>query len=450
VEDSAGFGGTGSSAAAVRPIRGFVLALVLTALAAFLLSGGAAAIAARSIAEKFALAEAARSAETLGAVIFAPRMSAVIAGDVDAKAALDAAVTDRQSDNSVVRVKVWDRDGTVLYSDAPRMMGKSFPVTSDITDSIDRQQSHAEVSNLSDPDNVAESTLDRLVEVYVPLDLPSGERLALEVYSSEARVSLARSELIKTLVPFVLLALVVLVLAQLPVSVWLLRKVSRAAAERGRLLLSSVTASERERRAIAHDLNNTVVRDLIGADAAMKSVQADLPGSASPEFRGSLDRLSGVVSGSVGSLRTLVVAVYPPDLAEAGLADALDRLADRLRLDGVDVTVTVDLRFKPSPAVTAAAYRCTRECLTNITKHAGASQAWIELAGDARWLRLSVADNGHGVAPAVGLWKAGHLGLQLMRDAVHELDGTLSVRRRPGGGTEISIVLPLQAMATQG
>jgi signal transduction histidine kinase len=445
VEDSSGFAGAGSSAADVRPVRAFVLALVLTALAALLLAGGAAALYARSIAEESALAEAARSAEALGAVVFAPRMSAVIAGDLDAKAALDAAVAARQRDNSVVRTKVWNRDGTVLYSDASRLIGRSFSVSDDIADAIDRQQSRAALSDLSDIDNVTESDLERLVEVHVPLTLPSGERLALEIYSSEERVAIARTELIRTLVPFVLLALVVLVLAQLPVSVWLLRKVSRAAAERGRLLLSSVTASERERRAIAHDLQHTVVRDLVGADAAMKSVRAELSASSSREFRGSLDRLSGLVSGSVGQLRTLMVAVYPPDLAEAGLADALDQLAGRLRADGVAVTVSVALEFKPSPAATAAAYRCTRECLTNIAKHAGASQAWIELTGDARWLQLRVADDGHGVAPAVGLWKAGHLGLQLMRDAVHELDGTLSVRRRPGGGTEISIVLPLHA-----
>jgi signal transduction histidine kinase len=446
VEDSAGFAGAGSSAADVRSIRGFVLALILTALAAFLLSGGVAAIAARSIAEKSALAEAARSAETLGAVIFAPVMSEVIAGDVDATSTLDTAVRARQGENVIVHVKVWDRDGTLLYTNVPGLAGKTFPVSTDIVQTIDQQQSRAHVSDLSDPDNIPQSSLSPLVEVHVPLNLASGQRLALEIYSSDARVAAARTELIRGLVPFVLLALVVLVLAQLPVSVWLLRKVSRVGAERGRLLRSSVTASERERRAIARELHDTVVRDLVGADTAMKTVQAELPASSSREFRGSLDRLSGVVNGTVGSLRTLMVAVYPPDLAEAGLAEAFDQLAGRLRDDGVAVTVTVDLQFKPSPAVSAAAYRCTRECLTNIAKHAGASQAWIGLVGDAKWLRLRVADNGHGVAPMAGLKKEGHLGLQLMRDAVHELDGTLSVRRRPGGGTEVAIVLPLGAM----
>ncbi|HEY0473509.1 MAG TPA: ATP-binding protein [Kribbella sp.] len=433
------------SAAEVRSIRRFVLALILTALAAFLLSGGVAALAARSIAEKSALAEAARSAETIGAVVFAPVMSDVIAGDVDATAALDAAVRARQVENIVVHVKVWDRDGTLLYTNVPLLSGRSFPVNTDIVQTIDQQQSQAQVSDLTDPDNIPGSGLSRLVEVHVPLNLPTGERLALEIYSSDSRVTAARTELIRILVPFVLLALVVLVLAQLPVSVWLLRKVSRVGAERGRLLRSSVTASERERRAIARELHDTVVRDLVGADAAMKTVQAELPASSSPEFRGSLDRLSGVVNGTVGSLRTLMVAVYPPDLAQAGLAEAFDQLAGRLRDEGVAVTVTVDLQFKPSPAVSAAAYRCTRECLTNIAKHANASQAWIGMVGDARWLRLRVADNGHGVAPLAGLEKEGHLGLQLMRDAVHELDGTLSVRRRPGGGTEVAIVLPLQA-----
>lgn len=448
MEDSAGFATSGSSAAGVRPIRGFVLALVLTALAAFLLSCGAAAIAARSIAEKSALAEAARSAEALGAVVFAPVMSAVLAGDLDARAALDAALLARQGDNTIVHVKIWNRDSRLLYTNASQISGRTFPANDDIVQTIDRQESRAEVSDLTDPDNIAEGDVGHLVEVHVPLNLPTGERLALEVYSSEARVATARAELMDVLVPFVLLALVVLVLAQLPVSVWLLRKVSRGGAEQGRLLSSSVTASERERRAIARELQDTVVRDLAGAGAAMKSVQAKLPVSSSPEFRGSMERLSGVVDGAVGSLRTLAVTVYPSDLAEGGLAEAFDQLADRLRQNGVAVTVTVDLRFKPSPAVTAVVYRCARECLTNIAKHAGASQAWIGLVGNDRWLRLCVADNGHGVAPLDDLGKAGHLGLQLMRDAVHELDGTLSVRRRPGGGTEVAIVLPLQAMPT--
>jgi two-component system NarL family sensor kinase len=431
-------------AAGRRPVRRAVVALVLTALAAFAVAGGAAVLAARSIAEKTALAEAVRSAQTLGNVIFVPVMPAVMRGDERAVARLDEAILARKGDGGVIRVKVWDRAGTVLYSNEPTATGTSFPLNEDVRKTIDQQASWANLSDLTDAENITEPGLGRrMVEVYVPLDLPSGQRLALETYSSDARVATARAELIGTLVPFVLLASLVLVLAQLPVSVWLLRRVSRADAERGRLLFSALTASERERREIARDLHDSVVQDLAGASYAMSAVRADLPADSTPQVRATLDRVSGVVRGALGSLRTMMVDIYPPDLTEAGLPRAVDQLAERLRGDGVTVTVTVDVQAPLSSEVAAAAYRCARECTMNIAKHAAASHAWIELVGEERRLCIRVADDGRGVPRRFDTREAGHLGLQLVRDAVTELGGSLTVQVRDGGGTDVRIVLPV-------
>jgi signal transduction histidine kinase len=427
-----------------RSVRGAVLALVLTALAACAVAGGAAILAARSIAERTALAEAERSAQTMGTVSFVPVMPGVMQGDERAVASLDTVVRARQGDGGLIRVKVWDRSGLVLYSNEHKAIGMSFPLNEDVRKTIDRQARWANLSDLSDAENITEPHQGRrVVEVYVPLELPSGQRLALEIYSTDARVATARAELISTLLPFVLLALLVLVLAQLPVSVWLLRRVSRADAERGRLLFSALTASERERRAIACDLHDSVVQDLAGASYAMAVVRADLPADSPPQARATLDLVSGVVRGAVGSLRTMMVDIYPPDLTKAGLPDAVDQLAERLRREGVMVTVTVDVRAGLSSEVAAAAYRCARECTTNIAKHAVASQAWIELVGDERRLRIRVADDGRGVPASVETREAGHLGLQLVRDAVTELGGSLTVQAREGGGTEVLIVLPV-------
>lgn len=423
-----------------RTVRRAVLAMVLIALAAFVVTGAAAVVAARSIAEHTALAEAARSAQTLGNVIFVPVMPDVMTGSEIAKGRLDDAVSERQGQGGVVRVKVWNREGLVLYSNEPRATGLSFPLNDDVRRTIDQQASWANLSDLSDEENITEPHLGRLVEVYVPLDLPSGERLALEVYSTDARVAEARTELSTILVPFALLALLLLGVAQLPVSVGLLRRVSKADAERSRLLSSALTASERERRAIARDLHDSVVQDLAGAGYALAALRPDLSAKSTPI----VDKVGQVVRAAVGSLRTLMVDIYPPDLTADGLPQAIELLAERLRGAGLAVTVRIDVPGTVGPDLAAVAYRCARECVTNILKHAGASEAWLEIDGDERRLLVRIADDGRGTEDPFAVPKEGHLGLTLIRDAVAELGGSLTVQPRDGGGTEVRLVSPVR------
>jgi signal transduction histidine kinase len=319
-------------------------------------------------------------------------------------------------------------------------MGLRFPTNSEVQETIDRQASTAALSDLTAPENVTERPKQRLVEVYTPLTLASGQRLALEVYSTDEGVAIARAKLTSTLVPFALLALLVLVLAQLPVSAWLLRRVGRADAERGRLLTNALTASERERRAIARDLHDGVVQSLAGANFVLSSIRNAVASHAPPRLD-MVEKASEAVRDAVGSLRTMMVDIYPPDLTGAGLPEAIDQLAERLDREGVEVKTRIDLRTDLSSEVVAAAYRCTRECTTNIAKHADAAHAWIEMDGDEHRLVVRVADDGRGYSAAPA--EAGHLGLQLMRDAVVDLRGEFSIRAAPEGGTEVFIRLPV-------
>ncbi|MFJ2442715.1 sensor histidine kinase [Streptomyces sp. NPDC087658] len=427
-----------------RTVRRALTAMVLIALGAFVVIGTVTVGVARSIAERTALAEAARSARIIGDVIFKPVMPAVIEGDREARARLDVAVGARQREGGVVRVKVWNRQGVVLYSNEPRATGLSFPLNGSVRKAIDEGASWARLSDLSEPEHITELRQGgNLVEVYVPLVLASGERLALEVYSTDARVIAARTELVRTLVPFSLLALLLLLAAQLPVSVHLLRRVSRGDAERSRLLGNALTASERERRAIARDLHDGVVQDLAGVGYALSAVRSGLPAHTAAPARDMLDRVTEVVRGAVGSLRTMMVDIYPPDLTEAGLPQAVELLAERLRREGVTVTTAVDVRATLSPDLVVAAYRSTRECVTNILKHAGARHAWIDITGDADHLLVRVADDGRGPGDALG--RSGHLGLRILRDTANELGGRMSVAERTGGGTEVRTVLPVRS-----
>ncbi|MGX4688370.1 sensor histidine kinase [Streptomyces sp. JNUCC 63] len=435
-------GGSTAETGGGRTVRRALVAMVLIGVGAFAVVGAGAVVAADSIAEKTALAEAARSAQLMGNVIFKPAMPALLRGDVSARTRLDEAVRARQHEAGVVRVKVWNRQGDVLYSNEHRAIGMSF-LNDDVRRTIDERASWASLSDLADEENVTERHGGRrLVEVYVPLDLDSGERLALEVYSTDARVAAARTELMHTLVPFSIVALLLLLVAQLPVSAHLLRRVSKADAERSRLLSKALTASERERRALARDLHDGVVQDLAGAGYALSAVRGALPPGAGATADGMLDKVGEVLRGAVGSLRTMMVDIYPPDLTEDGLPQAVELLAERLRREGLDVTTTVEVRAALGPDLAALVYRCTRECVTNVLKHAEARHAWIEVTGGGERLLMRVADDGKGPGDALG--KTGHLGLQLIRDTVTELGGGMTVTERPDGGTEVRTVLPLR------
>jgi signal transduction histidine kinase len=430
-----------------RSLRRAVIALVLTALSAFALVGVAAVVASRQIAERTALSEAERSAQTLSKVVFAPAIPAVLEGDEDAHVRLDEAVRARKEHGGVARIKVWSREGVVLYSDAPTAVGRKFPLDKDISLAIDHGTSQTAISDLSDDENFSEPREvlgDHLVEVYVPLVLESGGTLCLEVYTTTARVDRARTELTGSVVTYALLSLMLLVLAQLPISIGLIRRASRADAERRRLLANALTASERERQSIARDLHDGVVQDLAGVSYAMGALRTALPPDTTPRARAAFDGVASTVRSAVSSLRTLMVDIYPPDLTATGLPFAIEELAKRLRRNGIDVSVKVDIGDQLRSELAAAIYRAVRECSSNIARHSGAGHAWIEIGADDRQLVVRVADDGHGLHPGDDPGP-GHLGIQLVHDGIRELGGELTMGPRAEGGTEVVIRLPRTA-----
>jgi signal transduction histidine kinase len=252
------------------------------------------------------------------------------------------------------------------------------------------------------------------------------------------------------MVPLALLALLVLLITQLPVSVWLVRRVGRAHAERSRLLGNSLAASDRERRTIARDLHDGVVQDLAGAGYALGGLAHALPDDTAPAARTTLGRVSAVLQSAIGSLRTLMMDIYPPDLTADGLHVALDDLADKLRTaSGAEVVVDADLPTEPSPEVAATLYRCARECVNNILKHAQARHVILSLTGDGTTVRLRLSDDGIGLPPGGFDRRAdGHMGLRLLQDAAEDLGGEMRISSAEGRGTTVTLVLPRQASPT--
>nr|BFD91288.1 sensor domain-containing protein [Kitasatospora sp. Xyl93] len=135
-------------------------------------------------------------------------------------------------------------------------------------------------------------------------------------------------------------------------------------------------------------------------------------------------------------LRDLVRGIHPPVLAERGLGDAVRALA----LDSALPTeVCVSLPDRPPAPVEAAVYFSICELLANAAKHSGADQVWVDILYRAGSLRVTVTDDGVGVAdPSRGT------GLRGIEKRLGTFDGVLSIDSTSGGPTTITLELPCE------
>ena len=137
---------------------------------------------------------------------------------------------------------------------------------------------------------------------------------------------------------------------------------------------------------------------------------------------------------ALAELRDLVRGIHPPVLADRGLADAVRALALSMR---VPVQVACDLAGRPPAPVESAAYFAVSELLANITKHAQASRAGVDLWYRAGVLRIEVSDDGPGGAdPARGSGLAG------IERRLAAFDGVLALSSPPGGPTVVNVEIP--------
>jgi signal transduction histidine kinase len=142
------------------------------------------------------------------------------------------------------------------------------------------------------------------------------------------------------------------------------------------------------------------------------------------------------VKDAIAQLRDLARGVHPPIL-DHGLEVALGSLA---ATSPVPVALSVGLSARPSPAIEATVYFCAAELLTNIAKHAHATQASVDVSADGGRLRMRVGDDGRGGASI----KASG-GLAGLTTRLAGVDGTLDITSPPGGPTVIEIAVPERA-----
>jgi two-component system NarL family sensor kinase len=414
------------------------------ALALLVVAVGAVA-ASRSVARSQALSDAEHMTVKLAALVVAPLLEDSLNGDVERQEELSRAIDNRMRDGYLRQIIVWDGAGRIVLADDPADVGKQLEPPDEVLRAIEQGAVSSEFEPEPEASHLAAQEKGvGFVEVYVPLTLPGRAPMAFEAYYDYARVDETAKSLLWQLIPLVLVPLIVLMAIQVPIATSMARRVRRHDAERSELAERSLAASERERIRIAADLHDGPIQDLAGTSYALGAVAGSVP----EHHRALMATLQRTVQRSIESLRQLMVDLYPPDLGPAQLPDSLSKLAEPLRRNGTDVTVSVGDLPPASDELFTTIYRVTQEALANIAKHAAATRVVVSLHSgrddDEPSLQLRIVDDGVGFNPdKLDRRAEGHLGLQLLRSRVEGLGGSFAICAMPGGGTSITADLPL-------
>lgn len=436
-------------------VRQAMTRFIAAGIVALLLVSAGVWFAASRAAEREAIEDARQRTITLASALVQPELTqAMVDGDPAAQAEFAALVQERVLSDEVVRVKIWNRDGVIVWSDEPRLIGSQYSLGDEELEVIDTGGvAVAEASDLERPENRFDGGHGPLLEVYLPVWTPAGETLLFETYQTRTAVDARQGDVLGEFAPITIGGMVLLLLVLVPVAWSLARSLDRARAERMRLLQHALDASTTERRRIAAHLHDGIVQSLAGSSYALSGVADKLRSeqltSAEQSWAASTVRNAATeLRQGVRGLRSLLVEIYPPGLRRAGLAAALSDLTAQLASREIEVELDVDGAANLPEDVETALFRVAQESVRNIVKHAEATRVRVAIVQSASAVTLTVADDGKGFAlddPArpSAATPAGHLGLALLEDSLAEVRGTLSVRTAPHQGTELTARIPL-------
>jgi two-component system, NarL family, sensor kinase len=414
---------------------------IVAAVAAVVLAIALGAAAARRLAEQEGVRDASERADLIAKVLEPVLTDQVLAGDARAVARLDAVVRRQVIGSKVVRVKIWAADGRVVYSDERRLAGQRLTLSADERAALADERTRAEVTDLGEPENRYERGQGKLLEVYRRVRAaPSQTPLLFEIYAPYVDVNV-RSERVWRGFAALLVGTVLLLLVLLLPVLWRLQdRVRRSQAGREALLRRAVDASLAERRRIAGTLHDGVVQELAATSFVLAGSAERAERENAPELAQQLRETAATVRGSIGGLRSLLVDIYPPSLASAGLGVALQDLAGPLRARDLDVQLDLPAAGYPhqlDPEVERLVFRIANECLVNVAKHAAASSVLVRLRRDGEDVVLDVVDDGVGfdVAAVMSAQAGDCLGVRVMNDLARDAGATLAVASAPEEGT---------------
>lgn len=220
---------------------------------------------------------------------------------------------------------------------------------------------------------------------------------------------------------------------------------SKRATEANRDLAGRLIASqEEERQRVARELHEGIGQKiaLLSVEIGQVPESRDLPGWAE-----GLHQVSEQIREIATDIHNMSYELHPTKVEMLGLAPAMLALCRDMSATGTVHVIFASGRLpRIDLEVSLCVYRITQEALRNVARHSRASQATVRLRHERGHLLLDVADSGVGFNVKTGYEG---LGLVSMRERVAFLRGRLAIQTRPGGGTRISVRIPLGQAAVE-
>lgn len=208
-------------------------------------------------------------------------------------------------------------------------------------------------------------------------------------------------------------------------------------------------AQEEERGRVARELHDGISQILVGIRYALDSARRKIDHD-NASAKGSLDRAADALRLAISEVRRISRDLRPGVLDDLGLGPAIKALCEDFReRTGIKTDFsTVVFRNRLDQDAKIALYRIAQEALTNVERHANATQVMVDLRGHKNGATLRIMDNGKGLAAErARSGSASGLGLRNMQERIEQLDGTLVLRAPRGSegsrGTVIEAQVPL-------
>jgi two-component system sensor histidine kinase UhpB len=207
--------------------------------------------------------------------------------------------------------------------------------------------------------------------------------------------------------------------------------------ERDESTRRALNAQESERLRVAQELHDEVGQSLTAALLQLARIRKHAP----DELRAELTEAAETVRENLDELRRIAQRLRPQALDELGLASALGHFSDRL---SEQTGLPIKRRFAHDLPVLGydeelVIYRVAQEALTNVVRHAQASQAELTLERVDETLVLRVSDNGRGLAGS----DVGSGGIRGMYERAALIHADLHIAPRHPSGTEVALRVPL-------
>jgi signal transduction histidine kinase len=206
--------------------------------------------------------------------------------------------------------------------------------------------------------------------------------------------------------------------------------------------LAEAGARQDERSRIGRELHDSISQELFSIQALAGGLRRVLPPGS--DVLPAVETVERTAGGAMREMRSLLLALRPAALDEAGLASAIEGIChaytERL---GVLVRADLDPVDLP-PGVEHAILRVTQEAVANAVRHSGAGLVTVRLRGGDGHALLEVSDDGRGFDVAVQAAAAAGLGLRTMSDRVAEHGGRLAITSDPATGTIVRACFPLE------